>query len=174
LLNSITPYLSYIIESIQSIKRLKSAYVRYLTIKYHMKTVYIERNKLFKDIPMVLCNNIIKVDEGFFEDNSELFWKDCEECEGTGKTQAEPCDECNGEGRFDIEPYQYFIVGVSQWDIERLKEYGVEVGYSNALDVHILPIYDYGTSWSHFSYSKEVEDNYTPASDETLTRTTSY
>jgi len=60
------------------------------------------------------------------------------------------------------------------WDIERLKEYGVEVGYSNALDVHVLPIYDYGTSWSMFSYSKEVADDYELASDETLVLNTVY
>lgn len=139
-----------------------------------MKTVYIERNKFFKNIPMVLCNNISKVDESFTEENMHLYWEDCKECEGTGEKDGKTCEECNGEAQHDLEPYQEFIVGVSEWDIESLKEFGVKVGYSNALDVHVLPIYDYGTSWSAFSYSKEVADDYQLLPDETLTRTTHY
>jgi len=139
-----------------------------------MKTVYIERNNLFKNIPMVLCNNIATVDESFVEDNFDLYYYDCEDCEGTGEKDGKTCEDCHGDGRFDSDPYQMFIVGINDWDIERLKEYGVEVGYSNALDVHVLPIYDYGTSWSMFSYSKEVADDYELASDETLERSTHY
>jgi hypothetical protein len=63
---------------------------------------------------------------------------------------------------------------VNEWEIERLKSYGVEVGYSEALNVYVIPIYDYGTSWSAFSYSKEVEDDYELFFDETLTRSTVY
>jgi len=50
-----------------------------------MKKVYIRRNDLFKNLQMVLCNNITKVDEGFFEDNMELFQSECEECNGNGE-----------------------------------------------------------------------------------------
>ena len=72
------------------------------------------------------------------------------------------------------EPYQYFLIDANDWKIEELKEYGIELGFSEKLQHHILPIYDYGTSWSHFSYSKEVDDDYTPAHDETLERKTVY
>jgi len=139
-----------------------------------MKKVYIERNKLFKNIPMVLCNNISTVDENFIEDNYQLYEYECEDCEGTGEKDGKTCEDCAGDGKHDSEVYQMFIISANEWDIERLKEYGVEVGYSNALDVHVLPIYDYGTSWSMFSYSKEVENNYGLAQDETLERSTVY
>ena len=141
-----------------------------------MKTIYIERNKLFKNIPMILCNNITTADPSFIEDNTELFYQDCEECGGTGEKDGTKCDECYGEGRHDLEAYQYFIVDVNEFDIERLKEYGVELGYSELLDLHVLPIYDFGTSWSAFSYSKEVPDDYEIKSwsEETLTRSTVY
>ena len=140
-----------------------------------MKKIYIERNKLFKNIPMILCNNI--VDEDFMdnEDNFKLFWEECEKCEGQGEDKdGKKCEECYGEGRHDLEAYQYFIVSVNEWDIERLKSYGIELGYSDKLDLHIMPIYDYGTNWSAFSYSKEVEDDYTLSFDETLEHTTVY
>lgn len=140
-----------------------------------MKTVYIERNKLFKDIPMVLCNNITNVDESFMEDNPELFSIDCEHCLGSGKeSEDKDCSECWGSGQHDLEMYQSFIVAVNEYEIERLKSFGVRIGYSELLDVHVLGIYDYGTSWSAFSYEKEVADDYELGRDETLDRTTSY
>lgn len=139
-----------------------------------MKTVYIERNKLFKDIPMILFNNINSVDESFVDDNMELYYYECEACKGDGTKDSKTCDECMGNGQYECEPYQTFIVDVNEYDIERLKSYGVELGYSNKLELYILPIYDFGTSWSAFSYSKEVEDDYQLSFDETLTRSTVY
>lgn len=139
-----------------------------------MKKIYIERNKLFKNIPMILFNNILQVDENFIEDNWEMFYEECEECEGQGEKDGVKCEECGGEGQFDLEPYQYFLVDVNEYDIERLKEYGVNLGYSEKLDKYILPIFDFGTSWSAFSYSKEVDDDYKLGFDETLERTTVY
>lgn len=138
------------------------------------KTVFIERNKLLKNIPMLLCNEITNVDEGFIEENYELFSKTCEECGGAGEKNGEKCEECNGEGQHDLEPYQYFLCDLTDWDKERLESFGVRVGYSEKLDLNVLPIYDYGTSWSAFSYSKEAEDDYRLGLDETLTRTTVY
>lgn len=73
-----------------------------------------------------------------------------------------------------IEPYQYYIIDGYEWDIERLKEYNVTLGYSEALNVHVLPIYDFGTPWSHFSYSKEVDDDYELLKDESFKKVTTY
>ena len=139
-----------------------------------MKTVYIKRNDLFKSINMLLCNNITSADESFIEDNYELFFSECDECKGDGTKDGKTCDECAGEGRNECEPYQYFLCRLDDWEKERLNSYGVEVGYSEKLDLHVLPIYDYGTSWSMFSYSKEVPDDYELSFDETLTRSTVY
>jgi len=140
-----------------------------------MKTIHIKRNDLFKGIDMVLFNNILEADDSFVEDNVEMFCKDCEVCGGTGEDkEKEKCGECYGEGRFDLEPYQYFAISISDWQIERLKSYGVNIGYSEKLDLYILPIYDFGTAWDAFSYTKEVEDGYTLSFDETLQRQTPY
>ena len=138
-----------------------------------MKTVFIERNKLFKSMQMLLCNEITNADEDFIEDNMELFYTDCNECEG-GQKGGEHCEECMGEGQFELEPYQYFLTRLDDWEKERLTSYGVNFGYSNKLELEVIPIYDYGTSWSAFSYSKEVPDDYELAFDETLTRSTVY
>lgn len=138
------------------------------------KTVYITRNALFKNITMMLCNNIIKADESFFEDNMDLFFYPCETCKDKNETDQRQCEDCAGEGQHESEAYQYFLVSANEWEIERLKEYGVDLGYSELLDLHVLPIFDYGTSWSAFSYSKEVPNDYQLAHDETDTHTTVY
>lgn len=137
-----------------------------------MKTVYIKRLDLFEHIPMILFNNINEIDESFIEDNLELFSEKCTCNDGT--IDGDKCENCGGNGYIDHEIYQYYIVDVSEFDIERLKEYGVTVGYSNKLDLYILPIYDFGTSWEAFSYSKEVDDDYILSSKESLECKTPY
>ncbi len=139
-----------------------------------MKKIYISRNDLFRNLNMVLFNNITEVDEDFITNNFELFENPCQECDGSGEVKGKQCEECGGEGYHELEAYQYFAVEVSDYDIKRLKEYGVEIGYSEELNLHIMPIYDFGTSWSAFSYSKEVPDNYILSPDETITRQTVY
>lgn len=139
------------------------------------KTVYITRNALFRDFSMIMFNNIDKVDESFIEDNIELFYIDCDTCEGTGNVgEDKNCDDCGGDGQHALEAYQYFIINATEYELERLKEYGVRVGYSNLLELNIMPIYDWGTNWSAFSYSKEVDADYQLSHDETEKRQTVY
>lgn len=138
------------------------------------KTVYITRNNLFKDYSMILMNNILEIDESFVDNNTELFYTDCEACEGSGEKDGKSCEECYGEGRHDNEFYQYYIIDTNEHGAERLKSYGVHIGYSDKLDNWIVCIGDFGTSWSAFSYSKEVPEDYQLSFDETLKRETVY
>lgn len=123
---------------------------------------------------MVLCNNITDVDNYLYQDNIHLIEDECELCEGSGEVSDEECEHCSGEGSHSLEPYQYFICNLRPWEKENLESWGVRVGYSEELDVDVIAIYDFGTGWSHFSYSKEVEDDYLLAYNETEKRTTVY
>jgi len=73
-----------------------------------------------------------------------------------------------------LEPYQMYLIDIDDYTKKRWEEFGVVVGYSDLLDCHVLPIYDFGTSWDAFSYSKEVEDDYQLCYNETTNRTTVY
>ena len=140
-----------------------------------MKTIYIKRTELFRPVQMILCNSILNVDEAFFEDNLELFQTECEECKGQAlQENGEPCEECYGNGSHDNEYYQYFITDLDEYDAKKLKEWGVDIGYSEKLELNVICIGDFGTGWSAFSYSKEVADDYELESNETLERTTPY
>lgn len=143
-------------------------------MKTTKKTVYITRNALFRDFSMIMCNNITDIDESFIEDNMELFYIDCEECKGTGEKDDKRCEECYGESQHTLEAYQYFIINAGEYKLSRLREYGVRVGHSKLLDLDIMPIYDWGTGWNAFSYSKEVDADYQLSHDETLKRETVY
>ena len=143
-------------------------------MKTTKKTVYITRNALFRDFSMIMCNNITEIDESFIEDNMELFYTECEVCNGTGEKDDKRCEECYGEGQHTLEAYQYFIINAGEYELERLREYGVRVGHSKLLDLDIMPIYDWGTGWNAFSYSKEVDADYQLSHDETLKRETVY
>ena len=142
--------------------------------KIMTKKVYIKRNDLFRRINLLLCNEIVKADSEFLEDNIELFQSECDICKGSGEIDGKTCEECNGNSYFDSEPYQYFLTSVNDYDKEIFKEYGIEFGYSKLLELEVLPIYDFGTSWDCFSYSKEVEEDYILRPYESLTRTTVY
>lgn len=140
-----------------------------------MKTVYITRNELFNPISMILCNNIEKVDESFIGDNMHLYQIECKACLGSGNIEEDKtCEDCGGSGYHELEAYQTFIINTDEAYIERMRSYGVRIGYSEALELYVLAIYDFGTGWSAFSYSKQVEDGYELGYNETTERKTVY
>ena len=72
---------------------------------------------------LILCNNIQEIDEYLFEN----------------------CELCNPEEEF----YQYFLTDCSKDDAERLHEwFGLNFLYSEKLDLYVLCVDHYGTSWS--------------------------
>lgn len=105
-------------------------------------------NFLFTD--MVLCNNITKDYEYFTTEIGNDY------------------DEKTGES---IEVYQYFIVDCDNWRIEQYqkwleeneKEGDIIVYYDNKLEVYVLGVTHFGTSWNYVPTSikikREVEED---------------
>lgn len=91
---------------------------------------------------LILCNDIINVDESVIDNMvygdywSKDYWEDVEE-----------------EEREDIEEpeiYQYFLLDCSKSRIENLQYNYPEViySYSEKLDLYILCVHHWGTSWT--------------------------
>ena len=104
---------------------------------------------LFSD--MVLCNNIQEVDPEIFgniEIGSLYYYTDED---GNEYTEEEyDNDETGKIHQCENDIYQYFIVDLRYGDIEYIKNtYGdcVILAYSNLLDVYVLMVDHFGTSW---------------------------
>lgn len=76
---------------------------------------------------MVLCNNICEVDTTVF-DNMEF-------------------DIYNEEEDTTTNIFQFYLCDVNASDKEELKEYGLLFSYSDMLNLDVLCVDHYGTSW---------------------------
>lgn len=72
---------------------------------------------------LVLCNNIAEIDNSIWDNMGEV-------------------DE-------DLEIYQYYLCNLSSYERETLKEYGIILSYSDVLDLDVLCVEHYGTSWDY-------------------------
>lgn len=101
-------------------------------------------NFIFTD--MILCNNIV---------NNYEDWE---------LELGDDYDEENGEY---LEFYQYFIVDYDSWRLDQYKEYlkdtkkesDITIWYDNKLDIYILGVSHWGTSWRYVPTEIEVDCN---------------
>lgn len=105
-----------------------------------MKKMYVNKNELnseelktgkvsYKRIverfanDMVLCNNIVNIDETIWD------------------------NVANGYEEMDI--YQYFLCNLGEYGKEKLIEYDVIVSYSDMLECDVIMVDHWGTSWDY-------------------------
>jgi len=82
---------------------------------------------------MVLFNQCINIEDGAVLNE----WFENHTCE------LEENEEC------ECEAFQWYAISVNESDVNYLKnEFDIEIFYSDTLDLHILPVYHYGTSWN--------------------------
>lgn len=98
----------------------------------------------YYDITPILCNNILEVDPYLFEnlESGQLYDKE---------------NDCY------VDIYQYFIIDVSQWELEDIKQkYNDEliICYSSKLDNYILCVDHFGTSWDYVLTDIEYTTDY--------------
>jgi len=84
---------------------------------------------------IVLCNNIIDVDESIFEN-------------------------MKGELGEDVEIFQYYLCHIGQWEEEQLLKAGVILSYSDVLDCDVLCVDHFGTSWDYVLTDVKLFDTY--------------
>ena len=84
---------------------------------------------------LVLCNNITEIDSSVW-DNMGEFDDD------------------------DLEMYQYYLCDLSSYERETLEEYGIILSYSDMLDLDVLCVEHYGTSWDYVMTDIEWSENF--------------
>ena len=73
---------------------------------------------------LVLCNEIANLDSSIDENiNYELLGNE--------------------------EIYQYFLCNITSFELERLAQYGIVLSYSNMLELNVLCVTHFGTSWDY-------------------------
>ena len=60
----------------------------------------------------------------------------------------------------DIEIYQYYVCNLTEFEKEKLLEYGIILSYSNVLDVDVLCVDHFGTSWDYVMTDVKWTDNW--------------
>ena len=127
---------------------------------------------------IVLCNNIVYVDEEMllnkicgFEDYDEVYEQALEELKEEYKEELEK-EEMTIEKLEDMateqaeyetdnyEFYQYYIIDISNWDLEYLQKCGqktLQICYSDKLDCYILCVGHFGTGWDYVGSDFKLE-----------------
>ena len=78
---------------------------------------------------MVLCNKIIEVDSSVYDNMTFNFY-----------------DE---ENDYYIDIYQWYLCDINEEDKKELEEYGLLFSYSDELELDVLCVDHYGTSWDY-------------------------
>jgi len=106
---------------------------------------------------MVLFNNVWKLEDvAIWEDYMEQHTCEAQDAQyHIESCEIEGCKKCK-ELKHDFgdypececEPYQTYAIDVSESDVEYLnKEFDLDIFYSGTLDMYLLPVYHFGTSW---------------------------
>ncbi len=83
---------------------------------------------------LVLCNNIPEVDTSIWDN---VTFDD-----------------------YEIEIYQYYLCNLSDWQKQKALEAGLLLSYSNLLDLDILCVDHFGTSWDYVLTDVEIVENF--------------
>jgi len=66
------------------------------------------------------------------------------------KERQELIDEYGEVPECNCEPAQWYAIACGDSDMEFLnKEYNLDIFYSDVLNLHILPVYHFGTAWDY-------------------------
>jgi len=109
---------------------------------------------------IVLCNNIVEVDDSVYynmaEPNEKYYNENDEEI-----TYEEYLEDENAYADNNTpEIFQYYLCNVSNYDKEFLESAGIILSYSDKLECDVLCVDHYGTSWGYVLTDVKLFDNY--------------
>lgn len=93
-----------------------------------------------RGMQMAICNNIPDVDEKVWENFTGNYYDNSD------------------EGQY-IEIYQWYITGLDKWDVDWfVKHFNLIFTYSEMLDVWVLCVNHYGTSWESVDWYTDLPE----------------
>lgn len=124
---------------------------------------------LFNQAPNLVSRDNKSYDEGVIYEWQDQHLNNCEyeqasrdieALEGSDKPEdikkrQDIIDEFGEYPECQCEPYQWYAIAVSDDEAEWLnKNYSLDIFYSETLDLHILPVYHFGTAWDYVNLNK--------------------
>lgn len=118
---------------------------------------------------MVLCNKIVEVDwdllgnieyDKSYEDCLKTGFENCNiRKEDLDLSDLEDCEHCPYYYKNNDDYYQFFIIDIDKYDIDKLRDLGayVTILYSDELDVYVLAVGHYGMSWYMIDSGVKIE-----------------
>ena len=106
------------------------------------QTVRCNYSQIFQDSSLILCNNILQVDEYLFDniENGDFITYYDED--------GNECDEENAVEQYEKDVYQWYLIDDNT--AERLKRSTEElIFYSEKLGVYVLGVTHFGTEWDY-------------------------
>lgn len=98
------------------------------------------------------CQEAIKIHPVVDEDGYETSLWECEQCGTTWDPDYFDGVDCN-----DLEIFQWFLTDCSEGDVEFLrKHFGLLFTYSDKLDLYVLCVTHYGTSWDYVEWETDL------------------
>jgi hypothetical protein len=97
------------------------------------------------------CTNLVHHDNKSYDEGVLYEWM-----------EAHDCDANHGENEeCTCEPMQWYAIGIGEFNAKFLnRHFSLDIFYSDVLGIYILPVYHYGTSWTHVSLSmNKTNDN---------------
>ena len=97
---------------------------------------------------IVLCNNIVDIDESVWGNLEGGYWYEDED--GNERTKEDYYNDESGtieQHYSDI--YQWYLCNLSEFEKEQLQKAGVILSYSDMLDLDIICVDHWGTSWDY-------------------------
>lgn len=110
---------------------------------------------------IVLCNNIIEIDESVYEnmvqENATKYYNE----NGEEITEDEYYNDENAYAENNTpEIYQWYLCNIGQWEKEQLEKMGIILSYSDKLDCDVLCVDHWGTSWDYVLTDVKLFDTY--------------
>lgn len=99
------------------------------------------------------CTDLVHRDNKSYDEGVLYEWLESHTCEPDE-------DEDLEEHECACEPFQWYAIAVSEYDVEFLnKNFNLDIFFSDVLGIYILPVYHYGTAWSHVSLSMNMNND---------------